>query len=141
MCTWCTVVSFNSLCQWISTLHCITAGYNAITTIYYYNEEKLAYGIAQLMICDRILFVQFTCFIFSRLTHSLATDTSSICLFVKDLDLKNRDYSPTVNHFKDLLRAKGVPYDIEVRKSTVSLYLWYPRLSLCGYVLNTKKYT
>ena len=46
--------------------------------------------------------------IFSALPHSLITESSEVCLLVKDLDKKKRDFEPTERHFKALLDEKGV---------------------------------
>ncbi|KAL3876295.1 hypothetical protein ACJMK2_034160 [Sinanodonta woodiana] len=42
------------------------------------------------------------------LPHSIHYDTREVCLFVKDLDKKSREYEVTVSHFQKLLDSKGV---------------------------------
>ncbi|XP_013395541.1 ribosomal L1 domain-containing protein 1 [Lingula anatina] len=42
------------------------------------------------------------------LSHPITSETTDVCLFVKDLDKKNREYGPTVRHFQELLQSKGV---------------------------------
>lgn len=45
----------------------------------------------------------------SDLPHWLITDTSDICLFVTDLKKGRRvDHEPTIQHYEDLLREKGI---------------------------------
>lgn len=56
-------------------------------------------------------FVQFYCvfFICSTLKHSLLDEESEIALFVKDLKRGRRlDFEPTIQHYEELLREKGV---------------------------------
>jgi len=43
-----------------------------------------------------------------KLPQSIRHSDLEVCLFVKDLDKVDRDYEPTVHHFKDLLRKKGI---------------------------------
>ncbi|XP_059168966.1 ribosomal L1 domain-containing protein 1-like [Physella acuta] len=43
-----------------------------------------------------------------KLPHSLAKPDLDVCLFVKDLDKEERDYEPTVQHFQDLFKKKGI---------------------------------
>jgi ribosome biogenesis protein UTP30 len=49
-----------------------------------------------------------------KMPHSIRQPNMEVCLFVKDLDRFDRDYDPTVNHFKDLLRKKGINIITEV---------------------------
>ncbi|XP_052820143.1 ribosomal L1 domain-containing protein 1-like [Mya arenaria] len=42
------------------------------------------------------------------LPNSLHYDTREVCLFVKDLDKKNREYELTVQHYQDLLHKKNI---------------------------------
>ncbi|XP_064645067.1 ribosomal L1 domain-containing protein 1-like [Lineus longissimus] len=42
------------------------------------------------------------------LPHELATATTDVCLFVKDVDPSKREYDDTVRFFKNLLAEKGV---------------------------------
>jgi len=50
------------------------------------------------------------------LPHGLFTPTTSVCLFVKDLDRskKNREHEETVEHFKELLEKHNITQDIEI---------------------------
>ncbi|KAH9495585.1 Ribosomal L1 domain-containing protein 1 [Bulinus truncatus] len=43
-----------------------------------------------------------------KLPHSIYQPDLDVCLFVKDLDMKNREYERTVLHFQDFLKNKGV---------------------------------
>ncbi|XP_013069710.2 ribosomal L1 domain-containing protein 1-like isoform X1 [Biomphalaria glabrata] len=43
-----------------------------------------------------------------KLPHSIYHPDLDVCLFVKDLDVKDREYEKTVNHFRDLFRQKGI---------------------------------
>lgn len=44
-----------------------------------------------------------------KLPHWLLTETSDVCLFVSDLKKgKKIDHEPTIQHYEDLLRSKGV---------------------------------
>lgn len=49
-----------------------------------------------------------------QLPNSLVRSNTDICLFVKDQDKNERDYEPTVEHFKELLSSKGVDNIAEV---------------------------
>ncbi|KAH3863358.1 hypothetical protein DPMN_026343, partial [Dreissena polymorpha] len=42
------------------------------------------------------------------LPHSIHHDSREVCLFVKDLDQKNREYEKTVQHFEDVFREKDI---------------------------------
>ncbi|KAK3586069.1 hypothetical protein CHS0354_033190 [Potamilus streckersoni] len=42
------------------------------------------------------------------LPNSIHYDTREVCLFVKDLDRKSREYEVTVRHFQQLLDSKGI---------------------------------
>lgn len=42
------------------------------------------------------------------LPNSMHFDSREVCLFVKDLDKKNREYEPTVQHFEDILKKEKV---------------------------------
>ena len=46
----------------------------------------------------------------SPLPHGLydLKENAEVCLFVKDLNKKERDYEPTVRHFKELLERQNV---------------------------------
>ncbi|CAH1794368.1 unnamed protein product [Owenia fusiformis] len=48
------------------------------------------------------------------LPHEIKTDNTEVCLFVKDVDAKSRDYAPSVKHYEALLREKGVTSVAEV---------------------------
>ncbi|KAI0231805.1 hypothetical protein LSAT2_017818 [Lamellibrachia satsuma] len=53
------------------------------------------------------------------LPTSLQTDTREVCLFVKDLDRKSRDYEVTVRHFRELLdknEVKGISEIISLKE-------------------------
>lgn len=43
-----------------------------------------------------------------RLPHTLVLPTTDICLFVRDLDKKKRDYEPTEDHFQELLDKNSI---------------------------------
>lgn len=51
-----------------------------------------------------------------KLPHSLAKPELDVCLFVKDLDKEERDYEPTVQHFQDLFKKKGITTVTDVIK-------------------------
>ena len=51
---------------------------------------------------------------YRKLPHGLHKKNTEVCLFVKDLDRKNREHELTSDHFKDLLRSKGVTCVSEV---------------------------
>lgn len=43
-----------------------------------------------------------------KLPHGIHKKNTEVCLFVKDLDKKSREHELTSDHFKDLLKSKGV---------------------------------
>ncbi|XP_052070346.1 ribosomal L1 domain-containing protein 1-like [Mytilus californianus] len=43
-----------------------------------------------------------------KLPHGLHKKNTEVCLFVKDVDKKSREHELTSDHFKDLLKSKGV---------------------------------
>jgi len=43
-----------------------------------------------------------------RLPHTLVLPTTDVCLFVRDLDKKKRDYEPTEDHFQELLDKNSI---------------------------------
>lgn len=70
-------------------------------------------------------------------------ESSDACLFVKDLDKNNRDYAPSVEHFKDLLESKGVSKVAEVRfiHQWCLMFIDWELISLnLNTLLFTKKY-
>ncbi|XP_074648576.1 ribosomal L1 domain-containing protein 1-like [Tubulanus polymorphus] len=48
------------------------------------------------------------------LPHSLKADTTSVCLFVKDLDSTKRELDDTIDHYTELLRSKNVTDKIDI---------------------------
>jgi len=75
-----------------------------------------------------------------RLPHTLLLPTTEVCLFVRDLDKKNRDYEPTEDHFQALLDKNNIkciskilpmkaikleyqPY--EAKRNLSNMYDWY----------------
>lgn len=44
----------------------------------------------------------------SNLPHGLFTADTDVCLFVKDLDKKSREFEVSEEHFSDMLLEKGV---------------------------------
>ena len=52
--------------------------------------------------------------VFSQLPHSLVDETTSVCLFVRDEDRADRDYSVTVDVLQEKLKSAGVKQKIEV---------------------------
>jgi hypothetical protein len=49
--------------------------------------------------------LNFISFLTSKLPHSLFTDenTPEVCLMVKDLDKKDRDYEKTIRKYKEII--------------------------------------
>lgn len=43
-----------------------------------------------------------------NLPHRLLTETSEVCLFVKDLDKKKREHQPTIDHYEELLSNNSI---------------------------------
>ena len=59
------------------------------------------------------------CFLCCRkLPHSIHYDTREVCLFVKDLDVNDREYEKTVWHYQDLFRQKGIAHISKVRSDS-----------------------
>ena len=48
------------------------------------------------------------------LPHGWVNSTTRICLFVKDVDKKSRDYEHTIAAYEDLLRQHSLDVDIDV---------------------------
>ena len=55
----------------------------------------------------------FDC-IYRRLPTSLQTDTREVCLFVKDIDSKSRDYEVSVRHVREQLDKSDIKTVSEV---------------------------
>ena len=53
---------------------------------------------------------------FRPLPHSLVRHNSDVCLIVKDLNRKDRDYQPTIKHYKKLLKTNGIKSVFEVKQ-------------------------
>jgi len=66
----------------------------------------------------------FVC-VFSQLPHSLVDETTSVCLFVRDEDRNNRDYSVTVDKLKEELDSAGVKQQIQVTNSHYYNFMWH----------------
>ncbi|XP_046369994.2 ribosomal L1 domain-containing protein 1-like [Haliotis rufescens] len=49
-----------------------------------------------------------------KLPHSLMRDTMDVCLFVKDVNKKKRDFDPTIHHYKELLDKHDINFVTEV---------------------------
>ncbi|XP_067672073.1 ribosomal L1 domain-containing protein 1-like [Haliotis asinina] len=49
-----------------------------------------------------------------NLPHSLKRDTVDVCLFVKDLNKKKRDFDPSIHHYKELLDKHDISFVTEV---------------------------
>ena len=57
----------------------------------------------------------FCCLVcFRKLPNGLARQRKEVCLFVKDLDRTDREYEKSVQHFKTLLKSKGISCVSEV---------------------------
>ena len=58
---------------------------------------------------------------YRKLPHGLHKKNTEVCLFVKDLDKKSREHELTSDHFKDLLRSKGITCvsEVSVQKYTL----------------------
>jgi len=48
------------------------------------------------------------------LPHSIVDETTAVCLFVSDVDRNDRDYSVTVDKYRDLLDQASVRPQIDV---------------------------
>lgn len=58
---------------------------------------------------------------FSVLDHSLVSPTTSVCLFVKDLE-KGREYEKTVRQYERILGSCGLVQPIEVGDQIMRLH-------------------
>jgi len=52
--------------------------------------------------------IQYDLYTYRGLPHSVRKPDDEVCLFVKDLERKSREFEVSEDHFKELLASKGV---------------------------------
>jgi len=123
-----------SLVLWKQSLGIRRAGFSVAWMSFlffnFYKYSRLTY-VSALMLCsmyvlfDFIVIPKTLCLVFVGkckcgiwfcriLPHSLVDNTTSVCLFVSDVDRNDRDYSITVDKYRDLLNQASVMPQIDV---------------------------
>ena len=60
----------------------------------------------------------------------MVTETSEVCLFVKDNDKNVRDYEPTIRAYRELLQSQGISRSVEVSWSNIIIIIGFIFLPL-----------